>query len=186
MERINLSDLKAVSRYIFIDNIFSKVEEKLQGKELEFYSLNGEDMKTLSEGKKDGSDLEFIYKIIPMISNVNVDVDFKDFEKMSKYPSLAFASYYKSLINEVGNLFKTVNQINELDRDVKNTAKDLGLEEVKEIENVEEVKEIIIEKTTEEKIDDLYAELETVKDDKVKRREVMKQISILEDSVVSE
>ena len=182
MEKIKLSDFKAVSRYTFLDNIFSKVKEKLQGKELEFYTLNGENMKPLLETKEKGTDLEFLYQIIPVISNVVADVDFAEFEKMTKYPSIAFTSYYKSLLTEIGILFKTVNQINQLEKETKDTAISLGvelptLEEAMEAKKVVEIVEV--ELTTEERLDVLYAELETTKG-KIEKREVLKKIATLE------
>ncbi|HEY5523810.1 MAG TPA: hypothetical protein VIK26_00575, partial [Clostridium sp.] len=158
MEKINLRDLKAISRYTLIDNMFSKVEENLQGRELEFYTLNGEDMKPLLDTKTNGTELEFLYQIIPLMSNVEVDVDFKEFEKMVKYPSVTFSSYFKCLVDEIAILFKTANQIKELDKETKSIAVEQGIELP-----IEEVKEVVIEKTTDEKLDELYAELKTTK-----------------------
>ena len=177
MEKILLSDLKAVSRYIFLDNIFSKVEEKLQGKELEFYTLNGENMKDIMKIKEeDDSDIAFIYKIIPIISNVVADVDFAEFEKMTKYPSLAFTSYYKSLLAEIGILFKTAKTVNELEKETADTATSLGID----LSILEEVKEAVeVELTTEERLDALYSELETSKD-RIEKREILKKIAALE------
>lgn len=167
MEKIKLSDFKAVSRYLLIDNLFSKVEEKLKGKELEFYSLNGDILKPLIETKKDKGDLEFLYQIIPVISNVDIDVDFKEFVKMTKFPSLTFTSYYKSLLTEISILFKTASKINDLNADVSNTIADLGID-------------LPVEKTKEEQLEELYAELANVKDDKAKRKEILKQITKLD------
>ena len=181
MENIKLSELKAISRYTFIDNMFSKVEENLQGRELEFYTLNGEDFKPLLEIKPNSTELEFLYQIIPLMSNVDVDVSFKEFEKMAKYPSVTFSSYFKCLVDEIAILFKTANQINELEKETKDIAIEQGVESpIEEVK--EEVKEIIVELPVEERLDALYGELKATKG-KLLRRKILEKIETLEDSV---
>jgi hypothetical protein len=171
MERINLSDFKAVSKFQIIEGIFKKVERNLEGKELEFFGVNEDTVKALTEKKIGNNDIEFLYDLIPIISNVNIDVDIKEFEKMAKVPSLQFAEYINLLLQHFKELYTTASKLNSLEKDVTTSIKDLGLKMPVELAK---------EKTKEEQLDELYSELEECKEDKVERREILKQIAELE------
>jgi hypothetical protein len=171
MERINLSDFKAISKYQIIEGIFKKVEKSLDGKELEFFGVNEDTVKALTEKKIGNDDISFLFELIPIISNVNIDVDIKEFEKMAKTPSLQFAEYISLLLQHFKELYTTASKLNSLEKDVKTSIKDLGLEIPKEIPK---------EKTKEEQLDELYSSLDNCKEDKANRREILKQIAELE------
>lgn len=171
MERINLSDFKAISKYEFINGLFKKIEKNLENKELEFFSMSEETVKSLIEKQVSNNDIEFLYDIIPVLSNVNCDIDFKEFEKMCKYPSAQLADYITLLLNHFKELCLTANKLNDLESNVAETMKELNIE----IPVIEPVK------TKEEQIEELYAELSTcTSEDKEKRREIMKKIQELE------
>jgi len=164
MERINLSDFKSVSKFKIIDGVFSKVAKRLEGKELEFYGINSDIMEELKGKEVTDNDLEFMFNLIPVISNVDTDITFVEFEKMCKIPSIQFAGYMDLLVVHFKELFETAKKFEDLNKSVITTVKDLGLE---------------TPKTKEEILEDLYKELESVKD-KLKKREIIKKISELD------
>jgi len=167
MERINVSDFKALTKYQFINGIFNRVEKKLEGKELEFYGVSTETIKALTEKRINNTDIGFIYDLIPVVSNVNTDIDFKEFESMCKIPSEQFASFIILILNHFKEIFTSVVALNDLSKDVTNTITELGIE-------------LPREKTKEEQLEELYEELANVKDDKEKRKEILKQITKLD------
>lgn len=156
MKRINISDFKAVSKFQFVNGIFNKVQKKLENKELEFFGVSGDTVKSLTEKKISSDDIEFLYQIIPIISNVNSDVDFEEFKKMCKCPSPQFADYIGLLLQHFKELYTTTSKINNLEIEITNTMSEMGVELPKE--------PIPKEKSTREKYDEVLAELETTED----------------------
>ncbi|MBZ9616782.1 hypothetical protein [Clostridium estertheticum] len=167
MERLKVSEFKSISKFNFINGMFKKVEKNLEGKELEFYDINEEAIKALTEKKISNNDIEFLYDLIPVVSNVDTDIDFKEFDGMCKLPSPQFAEYISLLLKHFSNLYKSAGRLKDLSKDVTSTISELGIELPKE-------------KTKEEQLEELYAELANVKDDKVRRKEILIQITKLD------
>ncbi|GCD11410.1 hypothetical protein [Clostridium tagluense] len=170
MERINLSDFRAVSKFSITGGVFKKVERKLENKELEFFGINQDNLKVLTEKKMSDDNMEFLFALIPIISNVDCDIDFKQFEGLCKTPSPQFADYITLLMQHFKELYTTASKLNNLETEVTNTMKEIGVE-------LPVPKAI---KSKEEQVEELYSELENCKEDKAKRREIIKQISELE------
>lgn len=156
MERINLSDFKAISKFKFIDGMFNKVEKKLENKELEFFGVSEDTVKSLTEKKISSDDIEFLYQIIPIISNVNADVNFEEFKKMCKCPSPQFADYIGLLLQHFKELYTTTSKLNNLETEITNTIGEMGIELPKE--------SIPEDKSTREKYEEALKELEITED----------------------
>ena len=112
MENIKLSWFKGVSKFKFIDNLLSKVEDKLQGAELEFYNVDLENVNKIQVENEDN--YEFLYKLAPVISNVEVDVTLAEFNKMCMYPSVQFSLYIEQLLEHYKNMFLNAKKLIEM------------------------------------------------------------------------
>lgn len=154
MERINLSDFKSISKFKFVNGMFNKVEKKLEDKELEFFGVSEDTVKSLTEKKISNDDIEFLYQLIPIISNVNLDVEFTEFQKMCKCPSPQFADYIELLLQHFKELYTTTSKLNDLGTNVKNTMSEMGIK----------LPEPIKEKSTREKLNEVIEELEVTED----------------------
>ncbi|MBM7869236.1 hypothetical protein JOC70_000705 [Clostridium pascui] len=170
MERINLSDFKAISKFNFVNGMFNKVKKNLENKELEFFGVNEDAVKSLTERKISNNDIEFLYGIIPIISNVNVDINFEEFEKMCRCPSPQFTDYIALLLQHFKELYTSASKLNNLEAEVSSSLKELNIE----------LEEAISVKTKEELLEELYTQLSDSKNDKAKRKEILKQITDLE------
>lgn len=126
MSNIKLSDLKGISRFIFIDGLFTKVEDKLKDSELVFTNLDNDKIQNIKEATKD--DTEFLYKLISQISNVEVDIELKEFKYLVKYPSAQFAQVVQLLLEHYTNMYKDVIRVNAISFDVESNIKALGLD----------------------------------------------------------
>ena len=142
MGNIKLSYFKGVSRFKFIDGIFSKVQDKLEGADFEFYTVSLEE---INQVKTDVGDNQFLYSLVGLLSNVEVDITFEQFNKMVMFPSESFADYVRLLLQQYKNLFRTAKKISVLSEDTEAFVKDeLGqdvniqdlLNKAKEVENM--------------------------------------------------
>ncbi|MBU3142226.1 hypothetical protein [Clostridium sp. CF012] len=140
MENIKISWFKGVSKFKFVDNLFSKVEDKLQGKELEFYNVDLESINKIQG--KNGDDYGFLYSLAGVISNVETDVTSEEFKQMCLCPSLQFSLYVEQLLEHYKNTFlnakKMIEMSNKSEAFIK---KELG-KEVNIQELIQKAKEI--------------------------------------------
>lgn len=114
---IDIRIFKGLTKYQFVDNKLKRIEKKLNNVELEFYELDDKIVNKLIE--IDGENLsneEYLYKIIPIISNVNMTVTLEEFEKMCKYPSTYFCDFIDKVMFYCKELFNQLHEMNELNK----------------------------------------------------------------------
>lgn len=169
--RIDIKNFIAVTIYKFDkDGILKEVDKKLDGKQLEFYSLDVKAIKNLKDIDKE-DEISFIYKVIPYISNIEMTIDSNEFRSLCEAPTPQFLSLIDAILEHIKNLHKTTTVTNSIDSKVQ---------ELKELYKINEIQELEPVKTKEEMLEELYSELGTVRDDKEKRKEILKKINDLE------
>lgn len=168
--RINIKLFKAESKFKFIKDIFVKQGDTLEGKELEFYNLDKESINKLGE-QSEGNNIEFLFRIIPVLSNIDMTISMDEFEKMCSIPSGAFADYIDLLMEHITNMFKTAVKLNGVEEKVNNfiTENNIPIPEPIKVRTKEDV---------ENEIQGLY---EQIKTDKEHRIEILEKINKLEE-----
>lgn len=122
--RIDIKDFKAVTKFTFLEGMFKKVEKRLEGKELEFYNLDKDNIeKMIKEENIDAKDnILFLFKLIPVLSNVDMTIEKEEFEKMCKVPSLQFANYVDLLMDHIKTMFTTAKKLISMEDKIKDFA----------------------------------------------------------------
>lgn len=179
MDRIDIKDFKSISRFTVIEGIFKKAEKSLEGKELEFYNLDKDTLDKIMQEKDidKGDNIDFLFRVIPIFSNVDMTINRDEFAKMYKIPSLQFANYIDLLMEHIVEMYKTGQALVSLESKVQDFAKENNI-------IIPEPK-IEIVKTKEEIIEELYKEIENSIGDRVKIKELMNKINELEKEVES-
>ena len=139
---MKLSDLKGISKFKFIDKILSKVEDKCEGKEIEFYNI---DLESVNKIKTENDGDDFLYKLVSVISNVETDVTFEEFNKMVMFPSIPFRQFIEQLLEHYKNMFRNAKELinlgNKSEDFIKNElGKDINMQEL--IDKAKEIKEL--------------------------------------------
>lgn len=172
--RIDIKLFRTESKFKFIKDIFVKQGDTLEGKELEFYNLDKEGISSL-EGKSQGDNTEFLYNIIPVLSNVDITINKDEFIKMCKVPSGAFAEYIDLLLEHITNMFKTAVKLSNVEEKVNNFIAENNIP----IPESEPIK-VRTRNDVEKEIQDAYNQLKT---DKEHRVEILYTIDYLEDEL---
>lgn len=168
--RIKISMFRPVIKLKFLNGIFNKVSENLEGKEVEFYRIGQETIDKVKEIKAENmTNEEFLYNMIPSISNIEMDIDLEEFSKMVKVPTSEFAQLINNVMDVLVDVLKSGQEIINLEEKINTIAEE---------NNIEIPQEPV--KTKEEQLQELYNELTEYKDDKEKRKEILKQITDLE------
>lgn len=168
--RIKISMFRPVIKLRFLNGIFNKVSENLEGKEVEFYRIGQETVDKVKNIKAENmTNEEFLYNMIPIISNIEMDIDIEEFSKMVKIPTSEFAQLINNVMDVLADVLKSGQEIINLEEKISTIA---------EAHNIEIPQEPI--KTKEEQLQELYDELTECKDDKEKRKEILKRITDLE------
>ncbi len=157
---MKLSDFLKTKKIVFKNGKVESVSSITDG-DIEFYELDAQKLTDIKENIVDKiteeySEEIFLYQILPYICNIEVDIDFETFKKMTESPSVEFTYVLESVIDIVNNIFELADRTNEL------TSK------------VDEIKEkrpelFIKEETIEEKITRLTKEMNEEKDSKKKK-----------------
>lgn len=157
---MKLSDFLKTKKIIFKNGKVETVSNITDG-DIEFYKLDAQKLTDIKENIVDKiteeySEEIFLYQILPYICNIEVDIDFETFKKMTESPSVEFTYVLESVIDIVNNIFELADRTNTL------TSK------------VDEIKEkrpelFIKEETIEEKITRLTKEMNEEKDTKKKK-----------------
>lgn len=157
---MKLSDFLKTKKIIFRNGKVESVSSITDG-DIEFYELDAQKLTDIKENIIDKisegySEEIFLYQILPYICNIEVDIDFETFKKMTESPSVEFTYVLESVIDIINNIFELADRTNEL------TSK---------VESIKEKRpEIFIkEETTEEKIVRLTKEMNEEKDSKKKK-----------------
>jgi len=157
---MKLSDFLKTKKIIFKNGKVETVSNITDG-DIEFYELNGQRLIDIKENIVDKiteeySEEIFLYQILPYICNIEVDIDFETFKKMTESPSVEFTYVLESVIDVVNNIFDLADRTNELTNKI---------EEIKE----KRPELFIKEETIEEKITRLTKEMNEEKDSKKKK-----------------
>lgn len=177
---MKMSMFKGNKKREFINGVLHKNEDdiKINGT-YELYEMS-EEMRDklikIMDNKK--SEISFLYEVLPIISDFEMDISLEEFEKMIKSPSPK--KQFLLVIDDVIELVTELKESTDIIVQVSNKVNELR-QQLPIVEEVEEVKEP--EKTKEEILEELYNQLAEVKSDKVKRTEVLKQINELEVSM---
>lgn len=157
---MKLSDFLKTKKIIFRNGKVESVSSITDG-DIEFYELDAQKLTDIKENIIDKisegySEEIFLYQILPYICNIEVDIDFETFRKMTESPSVEFTYVLESVIDIVNNIFELADRTNTL------TSK---------VESIKEKRpEIFIkEETIEEKITRLTKEMNEEKDTKKKK-----------------
>lgn len=168
--RIKISMFRPVIRLKFLNGIFNKISENLEGKEVEFYRIGQDTIDKVKNIKAENmTNEEFLYNMIPSISNIEMDIDLEEFSKMVKIPTSEFAQLINNVVDILADILKTGQEIINLEEKINIIA---------EVHNIEIPQGSV--KSKDEQLQELYDELSKSKDDKEKRKEILKQITDLE------
>lgn len=157
---MKLSDFLKTKKIIFRNGKVESVSSITDG-DIEFYELDAQKLTDIKENIIDKisegySEEIFLYQILPYICNIEVDIDFETFRKMTESPSVEFTYVLESVIDIVNNIFELADRTNTL---------------ISKVESIKEKRpEIFIkEETIEEKITRLTKEMNEEKDTKKKK-----------------
>lgn len=167
---MRISTLKSGRICKFIAGVLEKVRDNKINGEFEIYSINKEIVNKVAElREKIKDETELFYNIIPIISNVEMDVSLQEFKDMMDCPSNQFIEFINQIISVVGEMFGTSKTIANLNNTVKNLKSELPKPEE-------------LNKTKEELLNNLYSQLSTpeIKSDKDKRMAILDKINKLE------
>jgi hypothetical protein len=174
-----------VKKLIFVNGDMESIDvnETLNG-EILFYDLDSNIAEKIQEdilkSKKDLSDEEFIYKLIPHLTNIENDVSYKEFLAMYKNPSSEFAEFINGLIYTLKVMYVKTETLVKLKKNSENLINDISSSTSSE--EFEKLRQEDEEKIRREKlIDDLYTALNVTTDKNIKKT-IIKQISELEGS----
>lgn len=169
---MKLSDFLKTKKIIFKNGKVETVSNITDG-DIEFYELDAQKLTDIKENIVDKiteeySEEIFLYQILPYICNIEVDIDFETFKKMTESPSVEFTYVIESIIDVVNNIFDLADRTNEL---------------TNKIEEIKEKRPEIFtkEETIEEKIIRLTKEMNEEKDSKKKKTIFLELVKLYEE-----
>jgi len=155
--KMKLSQFEMGKKIIFKNGVPQTLDNQLNG-EVQFYELTKDKLVEIKEKiidkLSDGyTEERFVYEIISYISDLEVDISEKEFNKLIKSPTLQFSYIYESIVDIINNLFELANRTTVLN------------------DKVNKINSMIpkLEETLEQKIDRLDKELDLEKDFKRKK-----------------
>jgi hypothetical protein len=172
---MKLSDFKKTNlakKLQFVDGEATLIEyDKLDG-DINFYSLDenvfnkigDEVIKNLSPNEKDEV---FVYKLIPYLCDIEVDISMEEFEDFLKSTNKNFIKFMETIMQLVNDTTSMADSINNIEK----TAKEIGNK-----------LDVVVE-TDEQKLDRLYEELEKA-DNRNSKRRILREINILEEKMI--
>ncbi|WP_102400488.1 hypothetical protein [Haloimpatiens massiliensis] len=177
MDKIDIKLFKNQSKFKVVLNKLVKQKDILEDKEIYFNNLSVEDAENLNSSTDNIA--ESIYNLIPVLTNIDMTINVKEFEEMYNNPTTVFEDFLMNFIEHIQSLleikskiFKTANKMDEL---FKNNG--IDLKKLKELQMQEkENKKAEIKN----EIEELY---EKMKDDKEHRAEILEQINKLEEKL---
>lgn len=169
---MKLSDFLKTKKIIFKNGKVETVSNITEG-DIEFYELDAQKLTDIKENIVDKiteeySEEIFLYQILPYICNIEVDIDFETFKKMTESPSVEFTYVIESIIDVVNNIFDLADRTNELTNKI---------DEIKE----KRPELFIKEETIEEKIIRLTKEMNEEKDSKKKKTIFLELVKLYEE-----
>lgn len=177
---IKLSQLKkrTIRKLSFVEGeaVSQGLDTVLNG-DLIFYELGKEKVEEITK-KLDGkekSDEDVIFELIPLLSDIEVDVTFDEFKAMLVEPSKEFAMFLSNIISMIKDLFELVEEVAKMQNNSQTITN--GIAKLSTIET--EIEDVVIE-TKEEKLERLYEELSVAREDVLKRNEILKEIMSLQ------
>ncbi|WP_035290947.1 hypothetical protein [Clostridium sp. KNHs214] len=180
MNKIDIKLFKSQSKFKVVLNKLVKQKDILEDKEIYFNNLSAKDVKNLNFNSN--NNVEAIYNLISILTNIDMSIDIKEFEEMYNNPTTIFEDFLMNFIEHIQSLleikskaFKTANDISKMDEILKNNGVDLN--KLKELQIQEEENEKVKIKN---EIEKLY---EDMKDDKEHRTEILEQINKLEEKL---
>lgn len=157
------------------DGIFKKIENNPDNNIKIYPFLTKEQTEQFINmaGQKDGDD--FIYHMIPIISNIDMTISLEEFKEICNMPMAP--TYF---LNTILTCLKYLNEIKKSKSIRDSIDEELGkLRTLYKIDEKEELEERLeVEKKKE--LEKLYKELSDVKGDKEKRKEILSKIDELE------
>lgn len=169
-EVLHLSDFLINKKVKFIENEkgeiileeVSNIKNVLIGKELTWYAMTKEKLEGIRDNviKEGMGDEEFMYKIIPHICDIEVDITLEQFQQLTSIPSKEFNYILEGLVDYVNVLFEASNQTLELKDKIKETTNQTDI-------------------TKEQLKNELYDLLTKTKDEEG-RKNILKQLNSLE------
>ncbi len=177
-EKIDIRLFISTVKFNFQDGLLKKVEDNLEGKQLEFYALNIVNVEQLKDVNKNTDEISFLYRIIPAISNIDMTtITVEEFIELCNMPSPRFLSLIDAVLDHIKNLHKNTAIVDSINSKVKN------IKELYKVDKMEDLnKKLELEKVTKEKeLGKLYEKLATVKNDKERRKEILIRINKLEE-----
>lgn len=149
--------------------VTSDSNKKING-DIEFYELGIEKLidineKVVSKINPNIEDERFAFMLLPEICNVEIDITYEQFAEMIETPSRQFVKFMELALNAIADIFDTADSVKNINEYVDKMSK-LEVETPREL-------------TKEEKLENLYNELDKATDKETKR-ELIKQISILD------
>lgn len=175
------------SKKIILEGDFATISrptDELNG-EIEIKAINQKIIKQIQEETSSNiSDIEkmdtvdFAYKIFPIITNIEMDIDLEDFKLLIDFPRKPFSLVWNLILEEITDVFDSIKSTKKINEKTENIFK----ENKEFIESVKEIKQH--EKAIKtNKLELLYNELENNFKDREKRDFILKQINELKEEI---
>lgn len=140
--------------------------------EIDFYNLDVDRLRLMQAEVLSKaslfSDNEVMYKLLPYLCDLDVDITFEEFEEMVNHPSKEFTVLFNQLVGVLTSFIQTVDTLQDINDKVDYVSSKFNFE-----------KESLPTETKEEKLERLYNEL-SASTDKAKRKELFREISSIE------
>lgn len=186
--KVNMSDFLG-GRVIKYINGEPMVEEKKLNGDIEIKELNGYLLEKINSEviskitDEELKDDEYVtYLLFPYITNINMDVDKETFLGILKFPKPQFAIVFKMIMEEINSMFESAQKISEIKEDInKLVEQNTMIKDNIELMNFENEQKL--KKSKEDEIEELMERLPKVKDNPEERRNILKRINELENSI---
>lgn len=167
MEMLKISDFLE-DKYVMQDGKMKKLNN-IEGKELTFKAIKKEDITSI-EGLDNMQEVEFLYKLIPIMTNIEMDITLEDFiEKCELAQKVEFLSLVDTVFEKFENLYKSVQTMSKM-QERMNRLKENNVLEVKQVEE-----------KSKEQIEGELMEMIKQEDDPTKMLELMDKLKQLQD-----
>jgi hypothetical protein len=171
---MKLSDFKksGISKTVkFVNGKMEITESENLNGDIKFYEIDVDRLMKINEEitnnvAKDAEDAEFMFRVLPFLCDVEMDLTIEEFKTLLEKPSKSFAEFLDiifEMVNEIFNLLKTLTTIKTRTEDAQ-----------KSFDNI-----IVKQESPQEELERLYEDLNTITD-KEEKKATIKRIAELE------
>lgn len=154
MDKINMSDFLQTKKIIFEDGDAKIIKPQING-EISINEFNETMIQDIQNNvinkltdKEIKNDSYFTYKIFPYIANVNMNINYKQFETLINNPKRPFSLLLEMVVNEIDEMFETAKDLTRINGKAETfKEKNKDLFQIEELSKEKREEELIKELT---------------------------------------